>query len=702
MLSFRTEIENPIVEKDIIELEKKIRRYKNGEMDEDGFRSLRLARGIYGQRQEGVQMIRIKLPFGRLSSEQIHRIADVSDKYSTGRLHITTRQDIQIHYVSLDKTPELWAELEKNDITLREACGNAVRNVTASETAGIDPDEPFDVSPYADAVFKYFLRNPICQELGRKFKISFSSSDRDSALSYMHDLGFIAKVRLHDQKEIHGFKVMVAGGLGAQPRHADTVFEFLETDKIIPFIESTLRIFDRYGERNRRAKARLKHLILNMGLEKFLTLLSEENKTLANQTVIIDTSGYSKAPNAVTEKMHILAPESVEAYANWVNSNLFKQKQKGLYAIGIKVQLGDFYTDKARKLADLVRNYASNEIRLTISQGILIRDVHEELIPFFYSELEKLGFADPGYGSTLDITSCPGTDTCNLGIASSTGLAKVLEQTLKTEFPHFANNKQVNIKISGCMNACGQHSIAAIGFYGMSVKRDNLVIPAFQVLLGGGNFGDGKGRFADKIIKIPSKRVPSALRSLLNDFEYGKGNSETFSSFYARKGKDHFYKLLKPLADLEKVEQDIFVDWGHSEAYVKAIGVGECAGVVIDLVATLLFESEEKIENARESIAEKRWADGIYHAYAALINTAKAVLIGENIKTNTQAGIIRDFDQYFVDSGLLSFDSKFSELIYQIKNHEPSEAFALKYLEDTIQFYDLIDALRSNEVQNES
>ena len=671
-------------------------------MDEDGFRSLRLARGIYGQRQEGVQMIRIKLPFGRLSSEQIHRIADVSDKYSTGRLHITTRQDIQIHYVSLDKTPELWAELEKNDITLREACGNAVRNVTASETAGIDPDEPFDVSPYADAVFKYFLRNPICQELGRKFKISFSSSDRDSALSYMHDLGFIAKVRLHDQKEIHGFKVMVAGGLGAQPRHADTVFEFLETDKIIPFIESTLRIFDRYGERNRRAKARLKHLILNMGLEKFLTLLSEENKTLANQTVIIDTSGYSKAPNAVTEKMHILAPESVEAYANWVNSNLFKQKQKGLYAIGIKVQLGDFYTDKARKLADLVRNYASNEIRLTISQGILIRDVHEELIPFFYSELEKLGFADPGYGSTLDITSCPGTDTCNLGIASSTGLAKVLEQTLKTEFPHFANNKQVNIKISGCMNACGQHSIAAIGFYGMSVKRDNLVIPAFQVLLGGGNFGDGKGRFADKIIKIPSKRVPSALRSLLNDFEYGKGSSETFSSFYARKGKDHFYKLLKPLADLEKVEQDIFVDWGHSEAYVKAIGVGECAGVVIDLVATLLFESEEKIENARESIAEKRWADGIYHAYAALINTAKAVLIGENIKTNTQAGIIRDFDQYFVDSGLLSFDSKFSELIYQIKNHEPSEAFALKYLEDTIQFYDLIDALRSNEVQNES
>ena len=232
MLSFRTEIENPLVQKDIIELDRKIQLYQNGKIDEDGFRSLRLARGIYGQRQEGVQMIRIKLPFGRLSSEQLHRIADVSDEYSTGRLHITTRQDIQIHYVSLDRTPELWAELEKSDITLREACGNAVRNITASETAGIDPEEPFDVTPYADAVFKFFLRNPICQELGRKFKISFSSSDKDTALSFIHDLGFIAKTRKVNGKEVRGFKVMIAGGLGAQPRQADAVFDFLETDKI--------------------------------------------------------------------------------------------------------------------------------------------------------------------------------------------------------------------------------------------------------------------------------------------------------------------------------------------------------------------------------------------------------------------------------------------------------------------------------------
>ena len=700
MLSFRTEIENPIVEKDIIELEKKIHQYQNGGLDEDGFRSLRLARGIYGQRQEGVQMIRIKLPYGRLSSEQLLRIADVSDKYSTGRLHITTRQDIQIHYVSLDKTPELWAELERDDITLREACGNTVRNVTASETAGIDPDEPFDVTPYADAVFRFFLRNPICQELGRKFKISFSSSDKDSALSYMHDLGFIPKIHTNETGEIRGFKVMIAGGLGSQPRHADTLFDFLEADRIIPLIESVLRIFDRHGERNRRARARLKHLIGNLGLDQFRDLLEAEQKTLSSQLVpiLVDedeaiTAQISEVPNVTIE--------DPEAFKIWKSSNVINQKQAGRFAIGIKVRLGDFFTDKARSLAQLVKDYASNEIRLTIGQGILIRDVPEAFLPFFYEQLKELGFADPGYQSTLDITSCPGTDTCNLGIASSTGLSRVLETTLLQEFPQFAHDKNLNIKISGCMNSCGQHSIAAIGFYGMSIKNGNVVIPGFQILLGGSNEGNGKARFADKVIKIPSKRGPNALRILLTDYEKSKISEESFANYYARKEKSYFYQLLKPLSDLSDPEKDLAIDWGHSEKYVKAIGVGECAGVVIDLVTTLLFETEEKLVNSEQAITDKRWADSIYHSYSALVNTAKAVLIGENIKTNTQAGIIKDFDTYFVDSGLLSLETRFSELIYQIKNNEPTEKFALKYLKEAKEFYTLIDNLRKNSLENE-
>ena len=238
MQSFRSEIENPIVEKDIIDLEKKISLYYEGKIDEERFRSLRLARGVYGQRQFGVQMIRIKLPYGKVTSEQLHRISDVSDEYSRGRLHITTRQDIQIHHVSLDRTPELWVQLEKDDITLREACGNTVRNVTASETAGIDINEPFDVSPYAQALFEFFLRNPVCQEMGRKFKISFSGNEEDTALSFIHDLGFIAKLK--DGKK--GFKVMLAGGLGSQAILAKTLFEFISEEKIIPLTEAVLRV----------------------------------------------------------------------------------------------------------------------------------------------------------------------------------------------------------------------------------------------------------------------------------------------------------------------------------------------------------------------------------------------------------------------------------------------------------------------------
>src|ERR1700760_3036269 len=276
MQSFRTELENPVVEKEIIDLEKKIRAFREGEIHEEKFRSLRLARGVYGQRQPGVQMVRIKLPFGKVTFKQLLRIAEISDKYASSNLHLTTRQDIQIHYVSLDRTPQLWAELEQDDITLREACGNTVRNVTASPTAGIDPLEPFDVSPYAQATFEYFLRNPICQEMGRKFKISFSSNDDDTAYSFIHDLGYIPKIV--DGKR--GFKVLIGGGLGANPYLAQTAFEFLEEDQLIPLTESVLRVFDRYGERNRRMKARLKFLLDEIGLPELMKLVEEEGKAI--------------------------------------------------------------------------------------------------------------------------------------------------------------------------------------------------------------------------------------------------------------------------------------------------------------------------------------------------------------------------------------------------------------------------------------
>ncbi|SHM09551.1 HEPN domain-containing protein [Flavobacterium xinjiangense] len=693
MQSFRTEIEDPIVQKDIIDLERKIALFRDGKIDDERFRSLRLARGVYGQRQEGVQMIRIKLPFGKVTSEQLLRITKVSDEYSTGRLHITTRQDIQIHYVSLDKTPQLWAELEKDDVTLREACGNTVRNITASETAGIDLEEPFDVSPYAHAMFQFFLRNPVCQEMGRKFKISFSSSDKDTALSYLHDLGFIPRIVNGER----GFKVMLGGGLGSQPHHAELLSEFIPVNQIIPTTEGVLRIFDRYGERAKRLKARMKFLIKDIGRDEFLKLVDEEKKALSHQTVEIDTTAFDAEIPAPLQEAPKVVIEDTAAFEAWKKSNVIAQKQAGYVAIGIKVLLGDFYTDKARLLADLIKNYAANELRFSLRQDILIRHVKEENLPFFYQELAKLDFVALGYNTISDITACPGTDTCNLGIASSTGIAVELERVLETEYPQYSNNQEITIKISGCMNACGQHNMAEIGFQGMSINSGKLVAPALQVLLGGGNLGNGSGRFSDKVIKIPSRRGPDALRFILNDFE-ANGNGESFLNYYDAKGEKYFYEFLKPLADLTNLTEADFIDWGNADNYVKAVGVGECAGVVIDLVATLIFEAKDKMTFAQEALEEGKWADAIYLAYAGFVNGAKALLLAENQKTNHHAGIIDLFDTVFVESNKIELDSTFKELVYQIKENEPSQAFAQKYIQEGIAFFDKIEKYRAKDL----
>ncbi|WMI69566.1 HEPN domain-containing protein [Mangrovimonas sp. YM274] len=690
MQSFRTEIENPVVERDIIELANKIEFFHNGKIDEEKFRSLRLARGVYGQRQQGVQMIRIKLPYGKVLSKQLRRIADVSDDYSRGRLHITTRQDIQIHYVDLDRTPELWAELERDDVTLREACGNTVRNVTASETAGIDVDEPFNVSPYADAVFKFFLRNPICQEMGRKFKVSFSSSDADTGLSYMHDLGFIAKI----QNGTRGFKVMLGGGLGSQPRHADVLYEFLPSDKIIPVMEGVLRIFDRHGERKSRAKARMKFLLKDIGLEAFKQLVDEEQAAIKYRSVPIDADSY---PISVPVQVTIPDVEltDVEPFNKWKETNIIPQKQEGYVAIGIKVLLGDFYTDKARLLADLVETYAAGEIRLTLRQNILIPFVKEELLPFFYQELSKLGFTELGYNKAVDITACPGTDTCNLGIASSTGIAEELERVIKAEYPQYLDNEDLVIKISGCMNACGQHTMANIGFQGMSIRTpDKLVAPALQVLLGGGNKGNGSGVFADKVVKVPSRRGPEALRRILNDYEVN-ANGKPFVDYYLEQGQKYFYDFLTDLSDVSNLTQEDFIDWGTNEKYVKAIGIGECAGVVIDLVSTLFLESEEKIELAEQSFEDKVYSSAVYHAYSSMVNSAKAILISEDISVNTQAGIISQFDAEFVETNRVRLGGTFSELIYQIKNNAPTKEFAENYIKSAKVFLSNVKTYRA-------
>jgi sulfite reductase (ferredoxin) len=697
MQGFRTEIENiskgktALVEKDIIDLEKNIRLFKEGKINPEKFRSLRLARGVYGQRQQGVQMIRIKLPFGRVSAKQLLRIADISDEYSNGNLHLTTRQDIQIHHVSLDRTPELWAKLEEDDITLREACGNTVRNVTASPEAGIDPDELFDVTPYAKAVFGYFLRKPFGQELGRKIKIAFSNNDRDTAFTYIHDFGFIPRIE-NDEK---GFKVLIGGGLGAQPFLAQTAYEFLHEDKLIPFIEASIRVFDRYGERASRHKARLKYLINKIGLPEFLNLIHLEEKALLVQAFKIITVEKESIPQLKAILPSIPPVNDIKAYESWIRTNVFEQKQKGLYGVYLKIQLGNISTEKARAFATIAKVFADpSDIRITINQGFLLRNVGKEELPFLFNELDKLQLARPGFNSVGDITACPGTDTCNLAISNSTNVSVELEKVIYEEYPELVYNHDIKIKISGCMNSCGQHGLAQIGFHGSSFKVGNKVVPALQVLLGGGTLGNGRGRIADKVIKVASKRGPDVLRTLFNDFEKNAVEGEYFNSYYDKRGKDYFYQLLKPLADNSDLKESDYKDWGSEEKFQTAIGVGECAGVVIDLVQTLFFEAEEKLAASAEAFGNAQWGDSIYYTYAAFINGAKALLLDKDIHVNTHHGVISDFDKYFVENGEIKLDTTFKDLVLQINQNEPNRSFAQLFYNEAKKFLQSVKQIR--------
>ena len=692
MQSFRTELENPIVERDILELERKIHEFREGKIPEEKFRSLRLARGVYGQRQPGVQMVRIKLPYGKMTLAQWKRIADVSDEFATSNLHLTTRQDVQIHFVSLDRTPELWNLLEQDSVTIREACGNTVRNVTASDQAGIDPDEPFDVTPYAHGVFEFFLRKPVCQDMGRKFKIAFSSSEKDTALTFMHDLGAIPRIREVNGELKRGFKVMVGGGLGAQPFLAVPTHEFLEEDLLVPYIEAVLRVFDRHGERSSRHKARIKFLIQKIGIDAFTELVNAEQKALTYHRYEIDTTRVQEPSLPSYElRNETVEPDSHRAknpfnFEVWKKTNVSPQKQEGYFAVYVRVLNGNISSETSRRLIEKLRPVIADDVRITINQGLQLRFVKPEHIEYVYSVLEEEGVASAGFGSVADITACPGTDTCNLGISNSTSISKVLSEVIEDEYPEFLYNKDIAIKISGCMNSCGQHGMASIGFHGSSLKAKGQVLPALQVLIGGGVMGSGNGSIADKVIKVPSKRGPDVLRSLLDDFTKNRQNGETYLQYTHRLGEKYFYELLKPHASLETLLAEDYIDWGQEDKYATAIGVGECAGVMIDLVATLVLEAEEKLQWSQEGIEGKGYADAIYNAYSAFVHSAKALLLQHGVQCNTQHGILKDFDTYFTQQGLYTTTGGFKEAVMQINQVEPSEAFALSYLQQARDF----------------
>ena len=552
--------------------------------------------------------------------------------------------------------------------------------------AGIDPEEPFDVTPYAHAMFEYFLRKPLCQEMGRKFKIAFSSSEKDTALTFMHDLGLIPRIQTINDKPVKGFKVLIGGGLGAQPHLAITTYEFLEADLLIPYLESVLRVFERYGERNSRHKARIKFLVQKTGIDAFNELVAAEQFALTYQRYSVDTAKFPDSNLPTYQLPDYKLPDITPfVFDLWRNTNVLSQKQEGFVAVYVRVPNGNISSDASRRLITKLKDVIADDIRVTVNQGLQFRYIKPEHLTYIYDVLQGEGLAMPGFGSTADITSCPGTDTCNLGISNSTGTALAFAEVIEEEFPEFLENKEVTVKISGCMNSCGQHGMASIGFHGSSLKVNGHVLPALQVLVGGAVLGSGEGRIAGKVIKVPSKRGPDVLRLILTDYKLNAG-SERFAEYSNRRGDRYYYELLKSLANLQTVTEEDFIDWGQKENFSTAIGVGECAGVMIDLVATLILEADEKIAHSESCLLLQSWADGIYHAYAAQVHAAKALLLQKGIQCNTQQGILKDFDKYITAEGLYTLQESFAAAVLQMNDQLPSKEFAEAYLQQAKDF----------------
>ena len=390
--------------------------------------------------------------------------------------------------------------------------------------------------------------------------------------------------------------------------------------------------------------------------------------------------------------------EDWQQFEDWQRTNAFPQKQSDYFGIWVRVSLGDIHSSTAKLLAKLVQKYAADDIRVTVNQGLLIKYVRKELLPFFFQKLTELGLAKPGFNSTHDITSCPGSDTCNLAVTNSTALSTTLEHMLNNEFKHLIDESFIKIKISGCMNACGQHMAANIGFHGSSIKNGALVIPAMQVVIGGGISPNGEGFIAEKVIKVPTKKIPLALSSILHEFEEKANEGEYFNDFYQRLGKMHFYHLLKPLTDVQALEASDYVDWGKSESFSPEIGVGECASVTLDVIQTVIEEAKERLDWSKEGLEEGIYADAIYNSYNAFVIAAKALLLSEDVSCNTQIGILQSFDQTFQNKAPFQFEPSFEDFVLQINKNEPSEEFANSFYNAAEQFLIKANTYRSQQL----
>lgn len=579
----------PEVRSEIERFKREIERIERGEADPDDFKRFRLQNGVYGIRgTQDMHMVRVKIIQGDLTSDQLQVMADIAEELTPHQIgHLTTRQNIQFHHIQRKAVPEILLRIANCGLTTREACGNTVRNVTSCQYAGIAPDEVFDVTPYADALARHLLRNPINQNLPRKFKITFEGCPEDHARTSINDLGCIAALRERDSQVERGFKIYVGGGLGAQPRAAELLEPFTPADMLIPTAEAVIRVFDRHGERRPqhtyRMRSRLKFLIKAWGFEKLRReILIERRAIVATRSGLSDyhiEPDAQRPPNVAIWDGPPRGWRWTKEYQRWLDTNTFQQRQRGWYAVTVRCPLGDISADKLRTIAEVARTYCGGRVRITIAQNLLLRWVPESALPRLYQELSFAGLALSEAGRVSDITRCPGADTCQLAITHSRGLAQSLTTLFSNGLSKAPEVENLAIKISGCMNSCGHHHIADLGFYGASRKVDNRDVPEYIMLVGGGT-AKGEARFGKSVAHIPARLVPDATRRLLNHYRENRLAGESFSEFVDRVEVKEVRNLL---ADFTKVPSymdapDIYRDLGDDAGEFRAeIGQGECA-----------------------------------------------------------------------------------------------------------------------------
>ena len=568
------------IEAEITRFEERVHQLRRGEITEEQFRPFRLKHGTYGQRQAGVQMLRVKIAAGVLKASQLRELARIADEYSTGRGHLTTRENLQFHFVKLENVPAAMRLLADCGLTTREACGNTVRNVTACPLAGICPGEVFDVTPYALGVSRYLLRHPDFHDLPRKFKIAFSgcADDGDCAVAGIHDLGLIAQVRGSNGSGHRGFKVLVGGGLGSLPTESAVLTDFLPEEELLPTIEAVLRVFLETGNRKNKFKARLKFVLREKGIQELRRLIFEKRTTSQAPAEVFTVVSpilpalVNISPATLTLTLDQAASDS--AYDRWAEHNLMQQRQPNYGAIWIKLPAGTLYSRQMRGLADLLERHDLTGVRLASNQDLVIPWVPLGLVRAIYDGLVGLGLAVPEARTISDVTGCPGATTCNLGITRSLTLADELSRALEG----YADPeiKKLRIKISGCPNSCGQHHIADIGFYGNVRKIGNQQAPYYQLLLGGKVSADGV-RFGRQIMAVPARPIPALLRELLSFYKQDRRPGEPFSSWVWRTPDKAVVERLQPFLEVTSSTEDVFLDWGDTETFSLKLGRGECA-----------------------------------------------------------------------------------------------------------------------------